>query len=265
IIPATCTECGVEERICYNCGTTETRTTDKIAHKYTTKIIKPTCKARGYTLHTCTCGKTYRDNYKNIVAHKNVKAKVVSPTVTSKGYTIYKCSSCGATIKKDFIPALISITKATVSGIKNTIYTGKQIKPAIKVIMGKTVLRNGKDYTVSYGVNKIRKATVKIEGKGKYAGTITKTFIIYPRKTTISVKSISKGKIIATAAKRPEAIQYQIQYCSNSKFKAPRTVVSTTPQAILTAKSQKIYYVRVRIGNGNYASGWSAVKKIKVK
>ncbi|MDH8276129.1 hypothetical protein QIG69_27640, partial [Klebsiella pneumoniae] len=74
------------------------------------------------------------------------------------------------------VPALISITKATVSGIKNTTYTGKQIKPVVKVSIGKTVLKNGIDYTVVYGTNKIGKAVVKILGKGKYDGSIIKTF-----------------------------------------------------------------------------------------
>ena len=45
--------------------------------------------------------------------------------------------------------------------------------------MGNTVLKNGTDYTVSYSNNKnVGKATVKITGKGKYGGVITKTFKI---------------------------------------------------------------------------------------
>ena len=45
-------------------------------------------------------------------------------------------------------------------------YTGKAIKPSITVKYGKTTLKNGRDYTLSYGKNVATgKGTVKISGK----------------------------------------------------------------------------------------------------
>ena len=38
-------------------------------HTYTETVIDPTCTAHGYTLHTCTCGESYKDNYKPTVSH----------------------------------------------------------------------------------------------------------------------------------------------------------------------------------------------------
>ena len=86
------------------------------------------------------------------------------------------------------------ITKATVSGISTKAFTGKAITQNVTVKVGNTVLKNGTDYTVSYSNNKkVGKATVKITGKGKYGGVITKTFKINPAKQEIQ-KLTAKSK-----------------------------------------------------------------------
>ena len=137
--------------------------------------------------------------------------------------------------------------------------------------MGKTLLQNDRDYTVSYGTNKIGKATVTITGKGKYGDTINRTFVITPRKTTFSVKSKAKGKITVRTAKRPEAEKYQIQYSTSSKFKGAKTYTMSakSTKGVISASSGKTYYVRVRtvktVGGKNYYSRWSAASKVKVK
>lgn len=78
-----------------------------------------------------------------------------------------------------------SIKKASVKGISNKNYNGKSQKQSIKVKLGKKTLKQGTDYTVSYKNNKnIGKATVTIKGKGKYEGSIKKTFQI----------TVAKGK-----------------------------------------------------------------------
>lgn len=78
-----------------------------------------------------------------------------------------------------------SIKKASVSSISNKNYNGKSQKQSIKVKLGKKTLKQGTDYTVSYKNNKnIGKATVTIKGKGKYEGSIKKTFQI----------TVAKGK-----------------------------------------------------------------------
>ena len=64
-------------------------------------------------------------------------------------------------------------------------YTGKAVEPALTVKAGDTVLTKEVDYTVSYSDNiKPGTAKVTINGIGSYTGTITKTFLILPGKTT---------------------------------------------------------------------------------
>lgn len=84
----------------------------------------------------------------------------------------------------------IPMENCSVSTIPTQLYTGKAIKPAVTVKWGSEVLNAKKDYTVSYQNNKEQgKATVTITGKGKYTGSITRSFMImYP----ISKVSVSK-------------------------------------------------------------------------
>ena len=166
------------------------------------------------------------------------------------------------------------ITKATVSGISTKAFTGKAITQNVTVKVGNTVLKNGTDYTVSYSNNKkVGKATVKITGKGKYGGVITKTFKINPAKQEIqNFTSISYSFFIDWAQKG-SATGYEIQYATNSKFTGAKKVTITNNKTDKTTVSKlsanKKYYVRVRsyttVGGTKYYGAWSAVKNVTTK
>ncbi|MBR5337676.1 MAG: leucine-rich repeat protein [Lachnospiraceae bacterium] len=80
---------------------------------------------------------------------------------------------------------VISITKASVSGIKNKTYTGSVITQNLTVKINGKKLTEGKDYTVSYRDNTdVGTATVIITGKGGYKDTKKVTFKIEKRKIT---------------------------------------------------------------------------------
>ena len=76
-----------------------------------------------------------------------------------------------------------NISKATISGIKEVVYTGKPINQNIKISMAGIRLEEGIDYKLLYSNNtNTGKATVKIIGIGKFEGEISKNFIIKPSK-----------------------------------------------------------------------------------
>ena len=166
------------------------------------------------------------------------------------------------------------ITKATVSGISTKAFTGKTITQNVTVKVGNTVLKNGTDYTVSYSNNKkVGKATVKITGKGKYGGVITKTFKINPAKQEIQ-KLTAKSKVFFVDwAQKGSATGYEVQYATNSKFTGAKKVTITnnkTDKATVSKLSaNKKYYVRVRsyttVGGTKYYGAWSAVKNVTTK
>lgn len=65
-------------------------------------------------------------------------------------------------------------------GSDTIIYTGKAVKPTVKVYDGETLLTS-KNYSVSYKNNtKVGTANVTIKGKGNYTGSYTLTFKIMP-------------------------------------------------------------------------------------
>ena len=166
------------------------------------------------------------------------------------------------------------ITKATVSGISTKAFTGKAITQNVTVKVGNTVLKNDTDYTVSYSNNKkVGKATVKITGKGKYGGVITKTFKINPAKQQIQKLTAKSKAFFVDWAQKGSATGYEIQYATNSKFTGAKKVTITNNKTDKTTVSKlsanKKYYVRVRsytnVGGTKYYGAWSAVKNVTTK
>ena len=195
------------------------------------------------------------------------------PTRTSVGSTTvyYKV------INEDYVTvegsAKITITSKniknlSISSISNKTYTGKQIKPSVTVKDGKTVLKSGTHYSISYGTNKnTGKGYVKITGKGNYTGTITKYFFIIPKTPSVSI-SAGRGSISITA-KSTGVSGYEIFYSTsrNGKYKTIRT--SNSKRTISKLTRRKNYYIKVRaykiIDGKRVYSNFSSVRVIKVK
>lgn len=104
-------------------------------HKYTTKVVKPTYAAKGYTLYTCSlCGKSYKSNY---------KAKL--------------------TVPKTSISKLTKKKKAfTVKWKKVSVATGYQIQYSTN-----KNFKSKKTVTVK-GAKNVTKTMTKLKGKKKY-------------------------------------------------------------------------------------------------
>lgn len=79
-------------------------------------------------------------------------------------------------VKKDISDCTITL------GADTNYFRGTRIRPVVTVADGEEVLRSGNDYTVTYLNNlSVGTATIKITGKRKYSGTVTKTFDIVQR------------------------------------------------------------------------------------
>lgn len=71
------------------------------SHSYSSKTIKATCTSDGYTIHTCSCGASYTDNYTDATGHRWSDWKTVKKaTTSSEGKKQRTCSSCGKTESK---------------------------------------------------------------------------------------------------------------------------------------------------------------------
>ena len=136
-------------------------------------------------------------------------------------------------------------------------------------------LKKGQDYTVSYSKNRyVGTATAKITGTGDYSGTITRTFRIIPKGTTI--RTLSKAKKAFTLKWKKQSTQttgYQIRYSLKSSMKSSKTVTitknSVTSKKISKLKAKKKYYVQIRsyktVNKVRYYSSWSSMKKVTTR
>ena len=178
-------------------------------------------------------------------------------------------------------PVVVTINLAKsgkLSGLKNATYTGKAIYPSpVVTCEGKTLKRNT-DYTVSYkNYRNVGTATVTVKGKGNYTGTLTGTFKILPKGTTISKLTRASKAITVNWKKQSTKMSttlitgYQIQLATDSKFtKNKKTVTvqgySKTSTKVTKLKAKTRYYVRIRtyksINGTKYYSLWSAAKYI---
>ena len=229
-------------------------------YAYDGKAKKPgiTVKLSGKTLKN---GTDYTVSYSN-----NTKVGTATVKITGKGNYTGSVSKTYS-IKNNF-------KKATISGISNKSYTGKNITQSVTVKYNGKTLKKGTDYTVSYSNSKnIGTATVKIAGKGSYTGTITKTFKINPAKQEIQKLTAKSKAFFVDWAQKGSATGYEIQYATNSKFTRAKKVTITNNKTDKTTISKlsgnKKYYVRVRsyttVKGTKYYGAWSASKSVTTK
>ena len=169
-----------------------------------------------------------------------------------------------------------NISEVAVSGIKNKTYTGKKVTQSVELKNEDIVLKEETDYDLKYSSNKkIGTAKITITGKGNYTGTITKTFKITPKGTSIKKLSAGKKQFKLTWKKqKTQTTGYEVQYSTNKKFKSGNKKVTikknkTTSSTVKKLKAKKKYYVRIRtyktVNGKKIYSDWSKVKNVKTK
>lgn len=205
----------------------------------------------------------------NSHTHSYETSSVTPATRDSNGTIVEKCSVCGETMRSTiYRPSAVTLSATTYT------YNGKAKKPAVTV----TDVRGNKISSAYYSVSYDRdsksagKHNVKVTFKGRYSGTMKKSYTIKPHATSIT-KLGKKSKGFTVNVKRlssATATGYQVQYSTDSSFKNAKTqTFRDTFATVSRLKGKKKYYVRVRAykksGRKNYCSAWSAVKKVKTR
>ena len=197
----------------------------------------------------------------DVVYSSNTNVGTATVTITGKG------NYAGtATAKFEIVKA--NIQNASVTGVADRYYTGKaRTQTDLRVyIAGKALSKS--DYKVAYKNNKnVGKATLTITGQGNYTGTITKTFIVKPRKVA-NVKVTKGKKRVTVRYKKQNGARYQIYYkTAGSKAKTVKT--TAVKRTIKKLKSGKTYTIKVRaykkIGSKTYYGKYSTAKKVRVR
>ena len=152
------------------------------------------------------------------------------------------------------LPDLISLDKAKIT-VSAQVYTGKALKPAVKVVLDGTTLTKGADYTVSYKNNvKPGTATVTVTGKGNYTGTVQATFAI--RVPMSKCKLTVKAQVYTGKALKPAVT---VKYGS-------KTLTKGTDYTVSYKNNKAIGTATVTVtGKGNYTGTAKATFKINPK
>jgi hypothetical protein len=280
---ATCANAGSYDEVdkCKNCGAEKagSRTTETIEQKaHTPKVTiaakAATCTEAGNTQQiVCEVCGTVIQASETIPAlgHSYVTktTKKANAETKTNGTKVTSCTRCGNVSATTTISYPKTIT---LSATKFT-YTGKVQKPTITVKDAKGSLISSSNYTLKWasGCKKVGSYTVTVTFKGDYSGSVSKTFKIVPKGTTIS--SVTAKSKAFTVKWKQQTTGYQIQYATNSSFTNATTVKvsknTTVTKTISKLTANKKYYVRIRtystVSGTNYYSAWSGVKNVTTK
>ena len=182
----------------------------------------------------------------------------------------------------------IKPAKLTSAGLSYTAYTynGKVKTPAVTAKAGtltaaskRTTDSTSVDLTYAKGRKNVGTYKVTVKGRGNYTGTVTKTFKINPKGTSIS--KLTKGKKSFTVKWKKQSGKmatsritgYQYRYSTSSKMTSAKIKTvkgyGKTSAKKTGLKAKKKYYVQVRtykkVSGKTYYSAWSKAKSVKTK
>lgn len=245
------------------------------SHSYDTGVITKaaTCGAAGSKKYTCKlCGETKTETIPATGNH-TYKTTTTKAKPGANGKTVIKCSACGTVKSTNTIYAPKTLTLSPASYTYNN--TVRKPSVTVKNSAGKTI--SSANYTVSYASGRKNvgsyKVTVTFKGS-KYSGSLSKSFQIKPKGTTLKTPSAGSRSFTARWSNvSTQATGYQLQYSTSSKFTNAKTVWitsnKTASKKITNLTAKKKYYIRVRtyktVSGTKYYSVWSATKSIKTR
>lgn len=193
----------------------------------------------------------------------NVGATIVYYQITNPNYNTITGS-------QKIIITNTLISKLKVNKLSTKIYTGKSIKPNVRIKDDDRILKRGIDYIVLYGDNtNPGKAVIDIVGIGNYRGTITKEFYIAPKAPT-SLKLTAKNNAIKVSYKQSiGASGYQIAYSTKRSTGYNKVTTTDLSKTLNKLSDNKKYYIKVRaykkIDGKKYYGPYTSIKEIKTK
>ncbi len=281
---AGCTTEGSKSLHCTLCGEIKEHVViPALGHRLTkVQAVAATCTKTGnIEYYVCNvCGSMFKDvsgitgisQADTVInaAHK-YETYVLKATTSQDGSITKKCISCGdiAYAETVYYPQNVALAMDSYQ------YTGKELRPEVTVSDSSGKVVPASSYTVSYSANKaVGKAAVTITFQGNYTGTVTKTFVINPKGTSVTkLKAKVKGIEVKWKKQAAQTSGYQIQCAVNNKFKGAKSIKIANnkkkSKTVSKLKPRKKYYVRIRtyktVKGVTYYSSWSGVKRVTTK
>lgn len=228
------------------------------------------CTAPGLQSIHCTLCDEVKDQKEIPATGHQYATSVTKATTVKPGGIVKRCSVCGEAFSTVlYSPKTVTLAKETYT------YSGKELSPAVTVTDSRGNEISASDYTVSYSGNRaVGTALATVTFRGNYEGTLSASFVINPKGTSLS-KLKGKPKKIEVKWKKQTAQTsgYQIQYALKSNFKGAKTIKAAKPKTqsktVSKLKARKKYYVRIRtyktVQGKTYYSEWSKAKSVRTK
>lgn len=208
-------------------------------------------------------GTDYTITYSN-----NINAGQASVAVRGTGnYT--------GTVTRNFTIVPADINRLSYGSISTKIYNDKAQYPDIRVTNAGTVLKKGKDYTLSYSNHKnVGTAAVTITGKGNYTGRAVKYFKISKRGVnTLNISRVSKRTYTGRSIKPSVSVKYgskllkrnadyTLSYGKNKN--TGKATVKVTGKGNYTGSVTKTFYIVPRKTKITYAKSKKS-RKLTIK
>lgn len=223
--------------------------------------------AQCYLKSAVTCPDTENVRFTNVCTYSLVGNGTIDFPINNAGYAVmksfemcrilsysngtYTSDKTGDAAKKSIWSATIDIAgKSVYDDTFKVVYTGKELKPRVKVTYEGIALRDGVDYFVTYKNNKQLGATAKITiaGKGYFNESESYKFKIIPAKVQISSKKITKKKINLKWKKVAGVKKYEVKYSTKKNFSKNKTTTKIIKKNKISIKRKQkgIYYVKIR-------------------
>lgn len=181
-------------------------------------------------VHTCNYGKTsgsttYICGKKVTLNAKNEYSLTYQKNDVNAHMSIYMIDTNGY-VSETYALCLNKFTARGISGLKNKVYTGKNVgQRGLTVKAGYDVA----SYKLSYRNNKnVGTATVYINGSGNTIGSVAKTFKILPNKIAKASAKVKGSKATLTWSKSAGAKKYVLQKKVKNKWKNVKTLTKTS-------------------------------------
>lgn len=134
-------------------------------HKYSKKVVAPTCTERGFTQHICSCGNTYTDSYKEPAhAYKNYKCTKCNSVDKANSYNYF-----AHWIKTNGTPVEHNFVEISYEDDYGVIYTLALHTPSNYILITRGELHNNNlnyaDLELKESNYSLQYANVKVSGK----------------------------------------------------------------------------------------------------
>lgn len=283
----TCSAAGSMHRECSTCKEKEIMVIEKTEHiPVVLPAVTATCISTGLTqgIGCGICGEVILVQGEVPLGNHTWKTNYTvdkTANIYRAGSISCHCKLCNV-IRKESIKKVPRIKKTTAASL---IYNGKTRTPVITVVdYSGNQLKRGIDFTVTYknyaGTKTVKpknvgtyKAVVKF--RGKYSGSVIKTFKIKPRSTSITkLTRPAKKQFKVTWTKRTEQVTgYQLRYSTKQNMSGAKFITiansKTVSRVIKGLKSNKKYHVQIRtyktVNGQKYYSAWSKKKSVVTK